>query len=84
MREESKRKDAVLPPGLLDLEGPLELQVYVLVVVHEPAEGVVVTAVKHSGWGFLLGDWSLKSVFAGAENKVGSPGLKGGFLQVFS
>lgn len=57
MREASKRKDAVLPPGLLDLKGPVERQVCVLVVVHELAEGVVVTAVKNSGWGFLLIDW---------------------------
>lgn len=51
------RPPSRLLPVLLDVEGPVELQECVLVVVHEFGDGLVVTAADHAGGcGFGL-DW---------------------------
>ena len=45
-------------PVLGDVERPLELQVLVLVIIHEGGDGGVVTASEHASWSILLGDYT--------------------------
>lgn len=45
-------------PVLGDVETPLELEMLLLIVVHEARDGVVVTTSKHAARCLLLLDWS--------------------------
>ena len=46
-------------PVFGDVEGPLKLQVLVLVIIHEGGDGGVVTASEHASWSILLGDYTV-------------------------
>ena len=75
-RWEGKRVRARPLPVLLDVKGPLELQVRVLVVVNELGHGVVVPAGHHARRCFAGGDCWESNVSSREVKACGSKSMR--------
>lgn len=65
-QEEQKSRtnvDCLLLPVLGNVKGPLEFQVFLLVVVDKGGDGVIVTAGQHTGGGLLFLDCVILSAY---------------------